>query len=118
MSLADPWSQNAGLSTGVAQLDASLGSLAVYELDDALQRGDMLVGPQPGVLGADAAASLDGSGLDYGEGGAGLGELAEVDEMVVREDAVLGAVLAHGRDDEAVVQCRAPDLQGLEESGC
>jgi hypothetical protein len=41
-----------------------------------------------------------------------------VDEMVVREDAVLGAVLAHGRDDEAVVQCRAPDLQGLEESGC
>lgn len=35
--------------------------------------------------------------------------------MPVRKMAVIGAVLAHGRDHEAILQRHAADLEGLEQ---
>lgn len=36
----------------------------------------------------------------------------------VCEVAIICAVLAHGRDDEAVRQCDTPDGEGVEDGGC
>lgn len=111
----DPRRDGAGLAPGVRELDAGLAALAVDEVDDLLERRDLRVGPEPGVLGRDAPAGLDGRSLDNNQPGTGEGELAEVDEVEVRQVAVVGAVGAHGRHDEAVVQLHAARLVGLEE---
>ncbi len=72
----------------------------------------------------DAAAALHGRRLDDEQGRAGIGQHAEMDEMPVVGAAVVGAVLAHGRDDDAVCQLEAvePDrreqMTGHEVSAC
>ena len=72
------------------------------EVGDAVEEGDVVVGVDAEVAGGDAAFGGDGGG--FGEDGAGSadGAGAEVDEMPVVGVAVHGAVLAHGRDDDAV----------------
>ena len=46
--------------------------------------------------------ALDAGGLDHEQRRAGIGQHAEVIEVPVGRDAVVGAVLAHGRDDDPV----------------
>lgn len=114
-SAANPGGNGTSLTAGMSNLDGGLGTLAVDEVDGTAQGWDLGVGPQARVFGGDAAAGLDGGGLDHDGAGAGKGELAEVDEVPVREMAVVGAVGAHGGDDEAVVQGDASGGEGLEE---
>ena len=70
--------------------------------DDARERRFAVVGIEPEAAVADAAAALDAGRLDHDQRGAGIGEHAEMIDVPVGGDAVVGAVLAHGRDDDAV----------------
>lgn len=115
---ADPRRQGARLAARVGNLDAGLGVLAVDVVYDPAQRLHLRVLPEARVLGRDAAARLGGRGLDHDDAGAVEGELAQVHEVVVGEVAVGGAVLAHGRDDEAVVQLEGPHAQRRVERRC
>src|SRR5262249_4454766 len=52
----------------------------------------------------DAAVALHVRGLDDHKAGAGIRQHAEMRDVPVAGDAVVGAVLAHRRDDDAVVE--------------
>lgn len=111
----DPRRQGARLAAGVGDLDGGLDALAVGKVDDAAQGRDVGVGPDAGVLRGDAAASLDGRGLDDDEPRAAEGVLAQVHQVVVGQVAVVGRVLAHGADDPAVGQLDGAHPQRLVE---
>ena len=64
-----------------------------------------------GSLG-DAAAALDVGHLDHDHAGAGIGQHAEMGHMPIVADAVIGAVLAHRRDDDAVGELEAGEADG------
>lgn len=112
---AEPGCEGARLAAGVANLDANLGILAVRKVDDAPERRNLRVLPEAAVLGADAAARLNGRRLDKDEARAVQRQLAQVHQVVVGQVAVVGAVLAHGRYDDAVLLLQPADLDGLEE---
>ena len=52
----------------------------------------------------DAAMPLDMSSFDHKQSGAGIRQHAEMREVPVIGDAIIGAVLAHRRNDDAVRQ--------------
>jgi len=52
----------------------------------------------------DAAVALDVRRLDHDQCSAGIGQHAEMAEVPVVGCAVVGAVLAHGRNDDAIAQ--------------
>ncbi|CAI6098170.1 unnamed protein product [Clonostachys chloroleuca] len=116
-----PPGEGTSLAPRVRELDARLPALAVHEVDDAPQRRDLGVLPEPQAVWGDAPARLDGRGLDDGQRGAGEGELAQVDEVEVGGVPVPGAVGAHGGHDEAVLQRHAADPERPEQGrrrGC
>ena len=63
----------------------------------------------------DAAVTLHMGRLDDDEAGAGIGEHAEMGDVPIAGAAVTGAVLAHRRDDDAVVELDAGELDGREQ---
>ena len=70
--------------------------------DDARQRRLVVVGIKPEAAVGDTPAPLDVGRLDHHQIGARVGEHAEMAEMPIGSRAVVGAVLAHGRNDDAV----------------
>jgi hypothetical protein len=65
----------------------------------------------------DAAAALHARRLDDDQAGAGQGELRLMLPVSDRIGAaIVGAVLAHRRDDDAVGQFERPEPQGREQS--
>lgn len=110
-----PRRKRARLAARVCKLDANLGALAVRKVDNALERRDLRILPQARVLRGDAAAGLDGCGLDKDEARAAHGHLAQVHQVVVGQVAVVGAVLAHGAGDDAVRHRHASGGDGLEQ---
>lgn len=115
-SAANPGSKSARLATGVGNLNGSLDALAVDEVGDPAQRGDLGILPQTRVLRGNSAAGLNGSGFNDDEARAVQRQLAEVHQVIVGQVAIVGAVLAHGRHDDAVVQLDGAHAQRLEES--
>ena len=97
-----PGRTHAGFAAGVGELNAGAGAVSMEEVDDAGERGDVLVFPEAEVKRRDAAFGRDGSGLSEDESGAADGAAAEVDEMPVGGESVFAGVLAHGRDGDAV----------------
>ena len=106
------------LAAGMRDLDAELGGAGPPAVgDDARQRRLVVVGVEPHAAVGDAAAALDMRRLDDDEARAGIGQHAEMGEMPVGGGAVVGAVLAHRRDDDAVGEFDTAELDGCEESG-
>ena len=58
----------------------------------------------------DAAVPLDMGGFDDHQRGAGIGQHAEMHQVPVIGAAVVGGILAHGRDDDAVGKLEAGQL--------
>ena len=95
-------------------LDAELGGAGAPAMgDDARQRRLVVVGVEPHAAMGDAAAALDMRRFDDHEARAGIGQHAEMGEMPVGGGAVIGAVLAHRRDDDAVGNSTGPSLMGV-----
>src|SRR5262245_37942565 len=74
----------------------------------------MRVIPYSHIAVRDAPALLHRSSLDEHDAGAALRELAEVHEVPVGDVAVLGRVLAHRRDDDAISRFYVSDFNGFE----
>jgi hypothetical protein len=91
------------LATGMSKLDAELGgAVAAAMVDQARERRFAIVGIEAEATVRNAAATLNAGCFDHEQRGAGICQHAEVSDMPVRGDAVDGAVLAHGRYDDAV----------------
>jgi hypothetical protein len=97
----------------MAELDADLRvAIVAVEPDHPDHRRLVLVRPQSDAARRDPPFRLDPGGLDKDQPDAGDGVLAKMHQMPVGHGAVIGAVLAHGRDNDAV-----RDLQGPESDG-
>ena len=83
------------------------------ERRDASQSGNLRIVPDAGIAVSYAAAFLDRSGFHEDSAGAALRELAEVHEMPVRHHPVARGILAHRRNDDAVAQLDAAQLDRL-----
>ena len=66
---------------------------------------------------SDAAFGRDRGRLDRQQRGAGQRQMAEMDHMPVGHAAVFGRILAHRRDDDAVGEAQAADVEWGEQSG-
>lgn len=105
------------------QLNPTQRALRVHELGHAPHAHDLLlVLPQAGTVGGDAAARLDGRGFDENQGGAFESVVAEGGDMVGCQGARVragrgGAVLAHRGDDDSVAEGGAADGEWGEEGG-
>ena len=104
-SMPSPGQPGRALLPGMGKLQAELGAgVGVDEVDDAPPRGDVLGLVHAGTARRDAGLSGDIGHLGIDEAGAADGEAAEMNQMPVVGRAVLGRVLAHRRDDDAVLQ--------------
>ena len=85
----------------MGELDAELGrAVAATMSDDPGKRSFTIVGIKPETAVGNASAPFDTSGFDHEQRGSGITQRAEMVEVPVIRDAVVGAVLAHGRDHD------------------
>src|SRR4051812_47381095 len=101
----------------MAELDSRHRLLFLDERSNPGKTGNVRVIPDACIAMRDAPALLHGGRLDEYDARAALRELAEVHEVPVGDMAVLGRVLAHRRNDDAVARGDVAQLDGLEKSG-
>lgn len=70
------------------------------------QRGLAGIGVEADTTGAVTASCLRIDGFRHHQPGARYGHMAEMHEVPIRHAAVLGAELAHRRDDNPIGQCK------------
>ena len=91
------------LAAGMGDLDADLGGAdALAMRDHARQRVLAGVRIEAQAFVADTAVPFHIGHLGNHEAGAGIGQHAEMGDVPVGGNAVIGAVLAHRRNDDAV----------------
>jgi hypothetical protein len=76
----------------------------MQEIDDPFQRRNLGILPQAGAGIGDAAFGCHARRLDDHEAEAAQREAAEMHQVPVVHDAMPRRILAHGRDDGAVLQ--------------
>ena len=101
----------------MGELDAGAAPWLVEEIDDAGQRGDLLVLPEAEIAIGNPALGAYAGRFDDNEAEAAHGEAAEMHEMPVVGEAVPGRILAHRGDDGAVAESEAAEGVGGEELG-
>ena len=99
----------------MAKLDTHLGALGVDKIDNTLDSGDVIVGPDAIVGGGDATAGLDGSSLCNDEASTTNGKATQVGQVEVIHKAVLGGVHAHGGDNDTVGKGQVLDGERAEQ---
>ncbi len=100
------------LAPGMRKLDRQRHRrMAAHRCKRPAERAFALVRPQPEIVRRDAPFRLDGGRLDDQQAGAGQREVAEVDQVPVGRQAVFGRVLAHRRNDDAVVDGKLADAE-------
>jgi hypothetical protein len=82
-----------------------------------LERRLAIIGIKPEAAVSDAPVALHMGRLDDEQAGAGIGEHAEMGHVPVVRAAVIGAVLAHRRDNDAIVEFDAGKFYGREQRG-
>lgn len=101
----------------MGELNSNLLTLGMREFNDVLESefvGDLAVEPDSRVFGCDASFGDDGCGFDYGEAGTARDDATEMGHVPGCEVAILGGVLAEGREEDAVLEGGAADLEGCE----
>ncbi len=87
----------------MSELNGELGAANAPAMgNDPRQRRLAGIGIKAEASMSDAARALDVGRLDHQQPGAGIRQHAEMGHVPVIRDAVIGAVLAHRRDDDAV----------------
>ena len=118
LSAALPGNLGGGLASGVRELNRERHvRIPPYARKDATHRRLGLVGPQADIGVGDPALGQNGGRLDGQKGGAGKGELAQMDQVPVGHAAVLGGILTHGRYDDAIGEFESGDAKRREEFG-
>jgi hypothetical protein len=110
-----PHQPGRALATGVADLEAdrSWGPL-VHEVREPSPRVPLLVVPQSCAAGGDPALGRGADHLGHHQTRASERLPAQVHEVEVVGDAVLGDVHVHRRDDDPVMQLERADRERLE----
>ena len=105
------------LAAGMAQLDGNRhGRMRSDRRQHPGQGSRIGIGVEAEVLGRDPSLRRDRSCLKDHEARPRQGEVAEMDHVPVRRLAVLGRVLAHGRDDDPVREAKIANQQRLEQT--
>ena len=114
-----PRALGGGLAAGMGELHAELHARhpAAHPVDDRLQRRLVLVAVEAETALRDAALALDMRGFEAEQAGARHGEHAVVHLVPGLGAAVDRRVLAHRRNDDAVGQRNAAELDWGEELG-
>jgi hypothetical protein len=112
-----PGNRGARLPSGVGQLHARDGAPLLEEAHDARQELDVVVLPQTEVARADPPPRLDRRCLGHHQPRASHRARAEVHQMPVVGETVLGTVLAHRRDADAIGQRDGAHGERFEEVG-
>ena len=99
-----PRKVGAGLASGMADLNAGYRSRSLDRLDHRCKRLGLRLVPQTGAAGSDAPFRGDRSCLDDNQARTAACEGGEMDVMPVIGQAVLGRILAHGRDSDAILE--------------
>ena len=100
-----------GFAAGVIKLDCRYRALRFDESADAPQRFYVLIFPDAHVAHRAQPAPFDLGGLGEDNTGAAHRELRKMGEMPIGDEPVARRVLRHGRDDNAIAQFNAADLQ-------
>src|SRR3954454_11426194 len=87
-----------------------------HALERTRKRRLRLVGPQPEVARRDPSLCQYGGRFDGKERGARQGEVTEVDEVPVGRTSLICRVLAHRRNDDAVLKFEASDMEWREKT--
>ncbi len=94
----------------MGELDAELrGAGASTEIDDAFERRFGFVRIKPHATMGDAAVALHMGRLDNDEAGARIRQHAEMGKVPIGGATINGAVLAHGRHDDAIFEFDAAE---------
>ena len=119
-AIAAPRPVGAGLPARVRQLDAGDAAVFVEKPHNSRQRLDVVVGPDPEVLRADAPLGCHGRGLRHHQAGATDRAAPEMHEMPIIGQSVNARVLAHRRHEHAIGEGDGADRQRIEEvwHGC
>ncbi len=105
------------LAAGMRELDAEFRAADALAVEhDAPERILAGIGIDAEAAMGDAAVALDMGRFEHQEARAGIGQHAEMGHVPVVADAVIGAVLAHRRDDDAVRQCEIGKFDRREQS--
>jgi hypothetical protein len=100
------------LASGVGQLDTGHSAFSMQKAGDACQRFGVPVVPDAHIARRDTAIARHRRGLDHDQSGAADGSTAQMDEMPVVGQALLGAVLTHRGHRDPVAEGDAADSQG------
>ena len=98
----------------MSQLNADGATIGMDEINHLLQRLDLAVLPEAQICRADAASRIDGRAFGQDQTSAAEGELPKVDHVPRRRAPGFGRMLAHGRDDDPIVQNQLAKLDRLE----
>ena len=88
----------------MGELDPRRGALAANEGGDASERRNVIVFPDARIRGRDTPTRLYSRGLHEHKSGACRGAAAEMDQVPIIDEAILGRILAHGRYTDAIAQ--------------
>jgi len=94
------------------KLYPSHGALLFDEIRDSPERLNVRVGPQSEIAGRNSSLGRDCGCFDEYEACATDSAAAQVDKVPIVGEPVLGRILAHRRDTDAVRNRYAPDGQG------
>ena len=109
---AFPRTLRRGFASGVRKLDAEPGvTEAAAMRDHPRKRRFTVVRIKPEAAVGNAPAALDAGRLYHYQRGPRIAQHAEVVQVPVGRNAIIGAVLAHGRNDDpaAKVESSEPD---------
>ena len=105
------------LAAGMGELDGGHAALGLEETGDALHPADLAIMPQAQITISDPPGGLHRAGLGEDCAGAAEGEFAVMGDVIIIHLAILGAVLHHGRDHDAVGQGDAAQGERGEQHG-
>ena len=113
-SVTLPGPLHAGFAAGMGDLHSRHGAVGAEKRGDGFQRRGMIGRPNAEIAVGDTPALFDRGGFAEHQPRPAQRELAEMDFVPIVGQAVIGGVLAHGRNDHPVFQCRAAHGHGRE----
>jgi hypothetical protein len=99
----------------VGQLNSGNRALRVYEAGYSGERLDVLLAPDPHILGSNPTISGNSRRLYDGQSDSACGSAAKVHQMPIVRQSVVGTVLTHRRHHDPIPKRDTSDRQRTEE---
>ena len=99
-----PRPRGGGFAAGVCDLNSGHGAVFLKEATDTRDRFDVFVRPDAGVAGGDAALGRNSGGFRHDQARSAHGAGTQMHQMPIGRHSVVGRILAHWRDADAIAQ--------------